>query len=75
MDAELKAKRDAQYDPRLEAEARKWIESVTGESLQGSFHEALKNGVVLCKYDIVVSKDDKDFMSFDQFPTLKHFFH
>eukprot|EP00027_Filamoeba_sp_ATCC50430_P004432 CAMPEP_0168551500 /NCGR_PEP_ID=MMETSP0413-20121227/6206_1 /TAXON_ID=136452 /ORGANISM="Filamoeba nolandi, Strain NC-AS-23-1" /LENGTH=129 /DNA_ID=CAMNT_0008582031 /DNA_START=83 /DNA_END=472 /DNA_ORIENTATION=- len=49
LDAELKAKRDAQYDPKLEAQARAWVESMTGEKLSGSFHEALKNGVVLCK--------------------------
>lgn len=50
MDAELAAKRAAGYNPELEKEAQQWIEAVTGESFPGSFHEALKDGVLLCKY-------------------------
>ena len=50
MTAELKDKRDAKYDPVVEAEARDWLQAVTGEPFPpGSFHEALKDGVYLCK--------------------------
>jgi hypothetical protein len=38
LDADLKAKRDANYDPKLESDAKHWIESVTGERLGGSLH-------------------------------------
>ena len=31
-----------------EEEARAWIEGVLGEPLEGTTHEALKSGVVLC---------------------------
>ena len=50
MTAELDEKKAAKYDPELEAEARDWMERVTGERLPaGSFHAALKDGVYLCK--------------------------
>ena len=34
---------------KMEAEARAWIEAVTGETLEGPTQEALKSGVILCK--------------------------
>jgi len=49
LDAELAQKRNSQYDPELEAEARRFIEEKTGLTLSGTFHEALKNGQSLCK--------------------------
>jgi len=49
LDAELDAKRKAQYDPNAEKNAKAWVESITGESLGDDLHEALKSGVVLCK--------------------------
>jgi len=49
LDAELKAKRDASYDPKLESEAKSWITSQTGENVSGDFQQALKSGVILCK--------------------------
>jgi len=33
----------------MEAEARAWVEAITGEALEGTLHEALKSGVMLCK--------------------------
>jgi hypothetical protein len=51
MDAQLAEKRAASYNPDLEKEAQQWIEAVTGESFPGTFHESLKDGVILCKYD------------------------
>jgi len=33
---------------RKEQEAGRWIESITGTPLGGSFESALKDGVVLC---------------------------
>lgn len=50
MTAELREKTDAKYDPELERQARDWLEKVVGEPFpDGSFHEALKDGVYLCK--------------------------
>ena len=45
----LAEKAAAKYDTKAEAEARAWIEAVTGESLgEGTFQEQLKSGVALC---------------------------
>lgn len=50
MDRELAEKAAAKYDPKMEAEARKWIEAVTGTPLgEVSLQEALKSGITLCE--------------------------
>lgn len=51
LDAELKAKQDAKYDPNLEREVLDWIKALTGVSITpgDDVHEQLKSGVVLCK--------------------------
>ncbi|KAJ3192080.1 Transgelin [Irineochytrium annulatum] len=50
LDRDLQDKQAAKYDPQREKEAKEWIESVLNEPLPSdNFHEALKNGVVLCK--------------------------
>ena len=50
MTAELKQKQASKYDPALEEDAKKWLQAVTGEPFPaGSFYEALKDGVYLCK--------------------------
>ncbi len=50
MTAELKEKQDSKYDPEQEAQARQWLEAVVGEGFPpGSFHDALKDGIYLCK--------------------------
>ena len=49
LDKELADKAAAKFDPQLEGEAREWIEKVTGKPLEGTTHEALKSGVVLCE--------------------------
>lgn len=33
----------------LQAEAREWIEAITGEALEGEFADSLRDGVKLCK--------------------------
>ena len=43
-----KKKWEEQGGDQMEAEARAWIEAITGEALEGSTHEALKSGIVLC---------------------------
>jgi len=48
MDKELADKAAAKFDPKMDADARAWIEAVTGLTLEGSTHEALKSGIVLC---------------------------
>jgi len=49
LDADLKAKQDAKYDPELEADVANWIQKVTGEDKGDmTFGEWLHNGKVLC---------------------------
>lgn len=50
LDADLQRRRDAQYDPALEQEAREWLAAVIGKPVEGPFAEALQSGVVLCEY-------------------------
>jgi len=47
LDADIKKKLDAKYDPKLEAQAQAWIESKVGHSLEGGFAAGLKDGTVL----------------------------
>ncbi len=50
MTAELKMKQAAKHDPQLEQQAKAWLQLVVKEPFPaGSFHEALKDGVYLCK--------------------------
>lgn len=48
LDAELAAKREANYDYRSEYEAQEWIEAVTGEPFSQEFGEELRDGRRLC---------------------------
>ncbi|KAJ3339506.1 Transgelin [Entophlyctis luteolus] len=49
LDKELAEKAAAKYDPAREAQAREYIEQVTGQSFASeNFHESLKDGVLLC---------------------------
>lgn len=48
LDAELAAKREANYDYQSEHEAQEWIEAVTGEPFAEEFGEELRNGRRLC---------------------------
>ena len=50
LDKELAEKRAGQYDVGLETQARTWIEEVIGETVEGDFLDALKDGTVLVKY-------------------------
>ncbi|KAN0032408.1 hypothetical protein ACTFIV_006302 [Dictyostelium citrinum] len=49
LDADLANKRAALYDKDLENDTRAWIESLTGEKINGDLIAALKSGVILCK--------------------------
>ena len=49
LDRELAEKQAAKFDTKLEADARSWMEAVLGTTLEGTTHEALKSGVVLCE--------------------------
>jgi len=79
LDAELKAKADAKYDPKLEAEAKNWIEAVTGESFgDASFADFLKSGQVLCKLANciqpgLVKKVNKNKLPFMQMENISNF--
>jgi len=58
MDRELEEKKAAKYDPKLEAEARAWIEAVVGEPIVGgTFQEGLKSGIVLVNLVRALSPD------------------
>lgn len=48
LDAELAAKREANYDYQSEYEAQEWIEAVTGEPFSQEFGEELRDGRRLC---------------------------
>lgn len=47
IDAELKNKRDASLDPKLEAEAREWIGAVGGTPIGPDLAASLNDGVLL----------------------------
>lgn len=50
---------DSKNDPVREAEAREWLQAVVGEPFpEGSFQEALKDGIYLCK---VISQLNPDY--------------
>lgn len=51
LDRDLKRMRLDKYTPGAANEIRSWIEGVLGEKIpDGDLLDALKNGVVLCKY-------------------------
>lgn len=50
LDAEVKNKILAKYDPQKEAEVRAWMEQVIGTRFPSNdFQESLKSGVLLCQ--------------------------
>ncbi len=45
----------AKRDPNLDREAQEWVEAVIGEKFpSGSYEDALKDGVILCKYVFII---------------------
>jgi len=79
LDAELAKKAKEKYDPKLEQEAKSWIEEVTGEKLTGnSFAQVLKSGVVLCNLinklkANTIGKINKQNMAFMQMENINSF--
>lgn len=88
MTAELSRKIAAKYDENQEQEARLWMEAVVGEpvdpgvssgEIMGSkrFHEALKDGVYLCKLAQTVTgtpiKINQSKMAFKQMENINNF--
>jgi hypothetical protein len=49
LDAELKAKEDAKYNPHEEEMVCRWIHDVTGDSKKGDLLDWLKDGTVLIR--------------------------
>jgi hypothetical protein len=49
LDAELKAKAEANYDTVAEQQAAQWVQDITGVQVVGEFGEALRTGQVLCQ--------------------------
>ena len=55
LDKDLRSLRLDKYTPQRANEVKTWIQSVLGESLSsGDLLDALKDGTVLCKYDLLV---------------------
>jgi len=78
LSAELKRKQDAKYDHGLEAAIREWVEDTLGKKLKGSFHEALKSGVQICRlinklYPKTIKKISKSKMPFNQMGNISVF--
>lgn len=86
MTAELARKKDAKYDVELEQQATGWIQDVVGgdaAALQGvsgqsDVHEALKDGVILCKLMMAIDpsmkiKVNASKMAFKQMENIGHF--
>lgn len=79
MTAELQEKKDANYNPQLEAEARGWLQALVKEPFpSGSFGEALKNGIYLCKAINVLSpgsvrKINQGSLAFKQMENISFF--
>ena len=47
-------------DPNLDHEAQVWIEAILGEKFPaGTYEDALKDGIILCKYGIETSNNKK----------------
>jgi len=49
LDAEIKKKMDAKFDPQKAAQAQAWLETLTGNKAHGSLQEFLKTGIILCQ--------------------------
>jgi len=49
LDAEIKKKMDAKFDPTKASQAQAWIEHLTNMRATGTFQEFLKTGIILCK--------------------------
>lgn len=58
MSREIQDKIEKQYDVELETQCRHWIAAVVGEPFpEGSFHEALKDGLLLCRLMNILSPE------------------
>lgn len=52
----------AKRNPELDREAQQWVEAVIEEQFpSGTYEEALKDGVILCKYVISFSHRHRTF--------------
>ena len=55
LDQDMRNLRLGKYTPEAATEIRTWIEEVLGERLApGDLLEALKDGIALCKYGVVL---------------------
>jgi len=62
LNKSLLAAQEAKYDKGLETELRQWMASLLPDNKttlladDKSFYDLLKNGVILCKYQILLSR-------------------
>jgi len=58
LDQDMKRLRMDRYTPQAANQVRSWIEGVLGETLPaGDLLDALKDGTVLCRYDVEARRD------------------
>jgi hypothetical protein len=62
----------------MEAEVREWITEITGMPVEGDFHEALKDGVILCTLiDKIMPENpikiSRSSMTFKQMENIQYF--
>lgn len=55
LDKDVQEKMKLKFDQGKLDDAQRWIEGLTGKSFPGSFHESLKDGVLLCEALNVIS--------------------
>lgn len=49
LDKDIQNKIAAKFDPEKQAQAQAWVETLTNTKFPGTFHESLKDGVLLCQ--------------------------
>jgi len=48
LDADIKKKLEAKWDPQKAAQAQAWLEALSGVRATGTLYDYLRNGVILC---------------------------
>jgi hypothetical protein len=62
----------AKYNPELEAQAKSWLEAISGDAIVPTFQEGLKDGRILCKYNSAMIAHLMIFQSYERFESWLH---
>eukprot|EP00038_Savillea_parva_P007173 m.168331 g.168331 ORF g.168331 m.168331 type:complete len:185 (-) comp12942_c0_seq1:245-799(-) len=78
MSAEVQKRISAKHNPELEAQAVQWLETLTGQSKEGTLGEWLHDGQILCKAlnalsPGAVKKINENKMAFKQMENISNF--